>query len=135
MQITIVGSSRESLVLGFPQKLSSGEDVYDCWNQVSVCVSAGAWQGSAIQANLLTAEIKPFLNGLLQVIASLQGEVTLKSMESWIDLRINGDGLGHFQIEGEIRVDPTGNKFCFSFSTDQTYLADLPDRIETYLRS
>ncbi len=133
MQITIVGNGRETLVLGFPQELSSGEDVYDCWNQVDACVSAGAWQGSVIQANLLTAEIKPFLNGLCRIIANLEGEVTLKSMESWIDLRIYGDGLGHFQIEGEIRDDPIGNNFRFNFSTDQTYLADLLKRIETYL--
>lgn len=95
------------------------------WLLTEISVRVGAFRGT-IRADLRTEELASFRSQLSAVYASLSGEARLVSMEEWIDLRVTGDGLGHFDVEATVRDQAGGgNALQFGLELDQTHIPEM----------
>ncbi|MFL5797041.1 MAG: hypothetical protein ACJ77A_03795 [Actinomycetota bacterium] len=56
-------------------------------------------------------------------------------MEPWVNLRLQGDGLGQVSVSGtaDDKVS-TGNKLQFRFELDQTWLPKIIEDLEALMR-
>ena len=91
------------------------------WVRVAVEVAAGGFRGS-VSGDLRAEELAGFHAQLLQLQQSLRGTADFETMESWLSIRVTGDGKGHMAFRFVIRDRPgIGNTLDCSFATDQTY--------------
>src|SRR5262245_57301665 len=108
----------------------SGTDPSDFWDSnwllARIELSCGTFAGS-FQANLRTHEFTEFLNELEALYERLSGEAHFSSMETWLSIRVSGDGRGHFVAECDARDDPSSyNRLQICLYFDQTELPDIP---------
>lgn len=107
----------------FPQRT----DFWDAnWIHGSMELRAGAFRAK-IGSYLRTTEFAAFRGELQRLYAELHGEAALESMETWISLRLKGNGHGHISVDGDITDAPgMGNRLTFSLpGLDQTELPAL----------
>lgn len=95
------------------------------WLRTSIEIRAGAFQGAVI-ADLRTVEFASFRRQLDQVWRELNGEALFESLEHWIELRIVGDGRGHFELRGILHDGPGGGTTLhFFMHFDQTSIPGM----------
>ena len=93
------------------------------WVDSSVDVSVGAFAGK-YRACLRTDEFKTFRVGLDPLYKTLKGNASFTSMEDWVEIRVTGNGLGHFRAGCTLRdAAGIGNVLKFDLHFDQTELA------------
>ena len=99
----------------------------------NVEINAGAFQGAYI-ACLRCEEFLAFRNSLIQLYSKLSGEADFKSMEDWLNVKIIGDGLGHFEAKCKAR-DTLGSdsRLEFSLLLDQTQMPEIIRGLENIL--
>jgi len=122
--ISFGGSERERLqieVVGY-ERQPVGEYYDDNWLNMKISVSVGGFRGEA-DATFLTAEFVSFLSQLRPLYESLRGGAEFRTMEEQLRLRLDGDGLGHIELKGEL-LDRAGigNRLTFTLQVDQTQL-------------
>ena len=122
----------EFITLVVPRDLSEKEP-YLNFNPVEISASCGAFNSHPITAQLMTTELIPFFQSLVQLMETLKGEAKLDSAENWIDLKIVGDGTGQLGLFCILKDEINGNSLQFSFALDQTYLTNIVKEIQSYL--
>ncbi|MDW8221829.1 MAG: hypothetical protein RMJ82_02620 [Gemmatales bacterium] len=91
------------------------------WISASVEVKAGGFLGLA-SGHLRADELAEFHRQLAQVQESLQGTAEFTTMEGWLSIRVEGDGLGHMTCRVVVRNEPgIGNTLDCTLRTDQTF--------------
>jgi hypothetical protein len=98
----------------------------------------GEFAGVVSQAMLRTDEIERFQTSLRDLYERNEGEALLPSLENWIELRMRGDGIGHVEVQGEIRdaASGYGNELSFSLiGIDQTYLPEVLGQLDAILEA
>lgn len=106
------------------REIPDASDYWDGnWLAATIRLEAGAFRGE-YEAKLRANELASFRDAVKQLHQTLQGHAAFETMERWIAIRIEGDGLGHFTAECEARDDPgMGNRLTFAVTFDQT---DMP---------
>lgn len=95
------------------------------WVQTEVDVKVGGFRGKFL-ANLRCEEFAELQQQLEALESELTGKAQFRTMEEWLEININGDGLGRFSLESFVRDDAgIGNRLEFGFSFDQTYIPAL----------
>lgn len=95
------------------------------WVQTEVEIKVSAFRGR-ISANLRAEEFVEFQQQLESLDSNLSGQARFHTMEEWLEMKVKGDGLGHFSVAAIAR-DPagSGNRLEFHLTFDQTYLAAI----------
>jgi hypothetical protein len=67
--------------------------------------------------------------------STLRGEAMLSSTDGYLDLRMEGDGLGHIAVTGEGWDRPRlGSRLEINYEIDQTFLPPAIAAVEEVLR-
>lgn len=103
------------------------------WVDATVRIYVGAFRGEYAAA-LRTDEIAELRSGLVRLNAELSGTATFASCEQWLQVRIEGDGRGHFLATCEARDAPgRGCTLHFVLAFDQTELPPLIGALDSVL--
>lgn len=93
------------------------------WVESHVEIRVGAFTGR-FRASLRANEFAHFREELARLYSDLTGTAVFSSMEQWLTMKIQGDGLGHFEAECHAMDQAgVGNRLEFRLSFDQT---DIP---------
>ena len=102
--------SRDSEFIRIVPLARSGDDPTDYWDSnwlaSEIEASSGTFKAS-VRANLRTDEFAPFSSDLARLYETLTGEATFTTLERWVEIRVAGDGRGHFVAECDLRDDPS----------------------------
>ncbi len=105
------------------------------WVKSQVIIQAGGFSGS-IMASLRTDEFLQFKEELSRLYSALKGRASFSSMEEWLTIRVEGDGLGHFEAEcmamDEVGI---GNRLRFRLNFDQTEITGIIKGLDEILRA
>ena len=95
-----------------------------------ISVKAGPFSGK-FKANLMTTDFEMFKNGIIELYNKLDGVATFYTLESQVDIKIMGDGIGHLTAQCEV-IDNVGvgNKLEFEIDFDQTQIPELINQLE-----
>lgn len=102
------------------------------WVDTEISVRAGAFRGTWV-ACLRTEEFRGFRRDLERLHTELKGSGRFRSMEEWVDLRIEGDGRGHFDVHAVV-LDRAGdgNRLEFEFTIDQTEIRPIVKSLRAF---
>ena len=84
-----------------------------------------------VPAEIRTDEFRSFRDELKQLFALLDGAAELRVLQGQINLKFQGDGLGHINVWGTLtdRIG-VGNVLKFELHIDQTFLPDLLQQLD-----
>ena len=108
------------------RKEPTAEDYWEAnWLVVGMTVEMGHWRGR-FDVDLRAEEFERFLLELRHLYEQLDSVAEFATMERWLSLRLEGDGLGHIKVAGEARDRPgSEDRLLFTTGLDQTDLAEL----------
>ena len=100
------------------------------WVSGFVNVKAGAFSG-VFKADFMTVDFVSFKNKLAKLYDKLNGIATFHTLESQVEIKIVGDGIGHLKAECEVMdYAGTGNKLVFEINFDQTHIPKILNQLE-----
>jgi hypothetical protein len=100
------------------------------WVRGIVKVKAGGFSGE-FKADFITVDFASFKNDLAKLYDKLNGTATFHTLESQVEIKITGDGIGHLKAECEVMdYAGTGNKLEFEINFDQTHIPKILNQLE-----
>ena len=99
------------------------------WDRNSICskvnVKAGGFSGQ-LNCDLMTTDFEKFKRELSKLYEELTGTASFDTIEKQVDIKIQGDGIGHFEADCSV-MDSVGfgNKLEFKIDFDQTLIPEL----------
>jgi hypothetical protein len=95
------------------------------WVECEVTVAAGGFRGRYV-ASLRSEDFATFRRDLVRLHRDLRGSGVFRTMEGWIALDLEGDGMGHFTGCGSLRDCPgVGNLLQCALDLDRSDLAEI----------
>ena len=95
------------------------------WVDVRIEVSVGGFSAD-YPAQIRNVELFAFEEELARLYETLDGEAEFLTMEYWLEIRVQGDGMGHLKAHCIARDDPGfPNELRFTISFDQTFLPQV----------
>ena len=95
------------------------------WIRTKISIRGGVFSGEYI-ADIMTTDYEKFKQELNALYDNLKGRAFFADLEGALSLEIQGDGLGHFEIDVTARDEPCfGAKLNFTMSFDQTYIKSM----------
>ena len=109
---------------------NTDDDWDENWLNCMISVKAGPFSGK-FKANLMTTDFEMFKNGITELYNKLDGVATFYTLESQVDIKIMGDGIGHLTAQCEVMDNVgVGNKLEFEIDFDQTQIPELINQLE-----
>ena len=103
------------------------------WVTSQITIRVGGFYGN-ITASLRTDEFFHFKEELSKLYAALKGQASFSSMENWLTIQVEGDGLGHFEAQCVVLDEVgVGNRLHFRLNFDQTELPQIIKNLEEVL--
>ena len=104
------------------------------WIKTKVFIKAGAFSGKYI-ADFRTVDFSTFRNEFNALYENLSGYACFCDLEDYLEMKIKGDGFGHFNVEVKACDDPGINRSCLTFSIafDQTYIKRLVNNLDAII--
>jgi hypothetical protein len=100
------------------------------WIKGFVKVKAGVFSGE-FKAEFMTVDFVSFKIELEKLYDKLNGIATFNTLESQIEIKIIGDGIGHLNAECEVMdFGANGNKLMFEINFDQTHIPKILNQLE-----
>jgi len=100
------------------------------WLKGLVKVKAGGFSGE-FKADFMTVDFVSFKNELTKLYDKLNGIATFSTLESQVEIKIVGDGIGHLNAECEVMdYAGIGNKLEFEINFDQTHIPKIINQLE-----
>jgi hypothetical protein len=102
------------------------------WVKAKVSIKSGAFLGDYI-ADFMTLDFKEFRKQLSYLYDNLAASTSFNDLEGYLDLKIKGDGIGHFELNG-IACDAPGvfgSTLNFTLYFDQTNLQGFVKMLDT----
>lgn len=137
MQMVIGGAEHERLVVdvrGYSNPHAT--DIYDGnWLTARVSIDVGGFCG-AFDCELRTEDFIALARDAADLHDDLRGVATFKTIEGQLEFRVAGDGLGHFEVAGEV-IDRVGdgNRLAWTIHIDQTQLPEISARAASIVRT
>ncbi|SIN70035.1 WapI family immunity protein [Algoriphagus halophilus] len=95
------------------------------WIKSNVIVKAGGFSGQ-FECDLMTTDFERFKKSLSQLYDKLDGTASFNTMEGQVEIKIKGDGIGHFEADCSVMDDAgIGNKLDFEINFDQTIISEM----------
>jgi hypothetical protein len=105
------------------------------WVNSQIIIRVGGFNGN-ITASLRTDEFMRFKEELSRLYSTLKGRASFSSMEHWLTIHVEGDGLGHFEAECVVMDEVgIGNRLQFRLDFDQTELPGIVKGLEGILQA
>lgn len=105
------------------------------WVKSQITIRVGGFNGN-ITASLRTDEFFRFKEELSKLYSTLKGQASFSSMEHWLTVHVEGDGLGHFEADCVVMDEAgIGNRLQFRLVFDQTELPGIVKSLEGILRA
>jgi hypothetical protein len=101
------------------------------WIKVKFTLKGGKFSGEYF-GEIMTVDLQKFLNEFSLLYDNLSGSASFNDLEGFLDLKIKGDGLGHFDANITARDQPgiDSSELSFKMLFDQTILKDLKNQLE-----
>ena len=100
------------------------------WLKGFVNVKAGGFSGE-FKADFMTVDFESFKTELTKLYVNLNGIATFNTLESQVEIKIIGDGIGHLSAECEVMdYAGMGNKLEFKINFDQTHIPKILEQLE-----
>lgn len=112
----------------------NAEDDWDrnCLKSI-ISAKADAFSGN-FKADLMTTDFETFKNELTNLYDKLKGIATFNTLESQVDIKITGDGIGHLKAKCEVMdYAGIGNKLEFEIDFDQTQIPKIVNQLENII--
>jgi hypothetical protein len=95
------------------------------WLKTRIKIKVGAFKAD-YSAQLQTTDFANFRNELERIYRDLNGITRFYSLEDWLEIKLTGDGIGHFKLDCKACDFPgTGNTLFFDMQIDQTEIPGL----------
>jgi hypothetical protein len=100
------------------------------WVKTKVTIRGGSFTGQYI-ASMTTYDFDFLKQGLSPLYDNLKGGLLFNDLENALELKIQGDGIGHFSVDVTARDNPGPNYsvLTFTMAFDQTELKTLVEQI------
>lgn len=101
------------------------------WIITTVTVKGGRFSGQ-FDAEFLTIDFEIFKQELRPLYDNLKGSATFSGLEGQLELKIVGDGIGHFEVS-VLACDQPGNggELSFTMGFDQTSLMEFVHQLDS----
>jgi hypothetical protein len=104
------------------------------WIHSRITVKGGAFRGQ-FYCDLMTTDFELFKRELKKTYDSLNDQAEFKTLEGQIQIKIEGDGLGHFSVDCEVMDDAgVGNKLNIAMAFDQTQIPDFVRQLDKIVK-
>lgn len=109
---------------------SSNLDYDNNYIKCNIYVSGGAFSGS-YNADILTVEFEEFKHELNSLYNNFNGTAEFSNLEGEINIKIKGDGIGHFNARIECIDFPgiNSSELIFEIEFDQTFIKKIVSQI------
>lgn len=135
--VIIIGTPTQGLAISVWQRPhADSADFWDGnWLSAVVDVAVGKFFGQ-ITGDLRAEEFVSFRKQLHELYQSLNGRAEFHTLEGWIYLSLEGDGIGHMKCEGFILDEVgVGNRLAFRLDIDQTFLPALLHGVDAVMQA
>jgi len=104
------------------------------WIRSRITVKGGAFSGQ-FYCDLMTTDFELFKRALNKTYNSLNQQAEFNTLESQIQIKIVGDGLGHFTVDCQV-VDEVGigNKLNVEMTFDQTQIPNFIRQLDKIVK-
>jgi hypothetical protein len=104
------------------------------WIHSRITIKGGAFRGQ-FYCDLMTTDFELFKRALKQTYDSLKGHAEFKTLEGQIQIKIEGDGLGHFTVDCEVMDEAgIGNKLTVTMAFDQTQIPGFVRQLDKIVK-
>jgi len=95
------------------------------WIKSNVEVKAGGFSGQ-FECDLMTTDFERFKQSLSKLYDKLDGTASFNSYEGQVEIKIEGDGIGHFVADCSVMDNVgIGNQLDFEINFDQTIIPEM----------
>jgi len=101
------------------------------WIKTKLTIKGGKFSGQYF-GEIMTVDFEKFKQELSKLYDNLKGIVNFKDLEGYLDLRIVGDGIGHFEVNVDACDQPgiLGSNLNFKMAFDQTEIKELVNQLD-----
>lgn len=101
------------------------------WVKTQVTVKGGKFSGQ-YTGEFMTVDFEKFKQELSRLYNNLKGTANFNDLEGYLELKINGDGIGHFEVQVKACAQPgiNGSELTFEMAFDQTDLKELTNQLD-----
>ena len=101
------------------------------WIKTQVTIKGGKFSGQ-YSGDFMTVAFEKFKQELSQLYDNLHGTANFNDLEGYLELKITGDGIGHFEVNIKACDQPGVNASVVTFTMgfDQTELKDLVNQLD-----
>lgn len=101
------------------------------WIKTKITVKGGAFSGQ-YQADIMTVDFEKFKQELSKLYDNLKGGAIFEDLEHALQLKIQGDGIGHFEVQVTANDNPgiNSSKLSFTMAFDQTEIKHLVNQLD-----
>lgn len=101
------------------------------WIKTQVTIKGGKFSGQ-YSGDFMTVDFEKFKQELSILYDNLQGTANFNDLKSFLELKITGDGIGHFEVNVKACDQPGVNasELTFTMGFDQTEIKDLVNQLD-----
>lgn len=101
------------------------------WLKTKFTIKGGEFSGEYF-GDIMTVDFKQFSKEFSLLYDNLNGTANFHDLEGYLDLKIQGDGLGHFDVNVTACDQPgiESSELIFKMSFDQTIIKNLDFQLE-----
>src|SRR5690606_34251681 len=94
-------------------------------------VKGGSFSGQ-YSGDFMTVDFEKFKQELSRLYDNLKGTANFNDLEGYLVLKIDGDGIGHLEVQVKACDQPgiNGSELTFSMAFDQTELKELVNQLD-----
>jgi len=101
------------------------------WVKTQVTVKGGKFSGQYM-GEFMTIDFENFKQELSRLYNNLKGTASFSDVEGYLEIKIDGDGIGHFEVQVKACDQPgiNGCELTYSMAFDQTELKELVSQLD-----
>ena len=101
------------------------------WVKTKVTVKGGKFSGQ-YSGDFMTVDFEKFKQELSRLYDNLKGTANFNDLEGYLELKITGDGIGHFVVDVKACDQPgiNASELTFTMGFDQTEIKNLVDQLD-----
>ena len=105
------------------------------WVKTKVTVRGGKFSGQ-YSGEFMTVDFEKFKQDLSRLYDNLKGSANFNDVEGFLELKIKGDGIGHFEVQVKACDQPgvNGSELTFAMAFDQTELKELVNQLDRIIK-
>ena len=101
------------------------------WVKTKVTVKGGKFSGQ-YSGDFMTVDFEKFKQELSRLYDNLKGTANFNDLEGYLELKITGDGIGHFEVDVKACDQPgiNASELTFTMGFDQTEIKNLVNQLD-----